>query len=104
MTEATAEKAQFKDGEPTNLPAAALDALEWLEWLRGHSERTQYVFRHDTDSQERLARAVATLRERLEPYLPEQHLDSGEKGDGVPVEAIGAAVREGAEAKGEGDE
>lgn len=58
------EPARFVDGFPDNLPAAALDALEWLE-----------VFRHSPllakrpEDRERLERCVTALREQVAPHL-----------------------------------
>jgi hypothetical protein len=66
------EKATFKNGVPVNLPAAALDALEWLEWLRQYAEK-HLVF-SQPDSQKRLEKATRTLRKHLKPHLPHEHV------------------------------
>jgi hypothetical protein len=63
-------KAVFRDGEPTNLPAAALDALEWLEWLHRYSDGIR-VF-SQKDSRQRLKGAIRNLKKHLEPFLPEE--------------------------------
>jgi hypothetical protein len=70
-----ADKALFNKGEPTNLPAAALDALEWLEWLYKYAGESRRVFapRTHDESMQRLGRAVRALKEKLKPHLPHQH-------------------------------
>jgi hypothetical protein len=72
------ETARFIDGEPANLPAAALDALEWLEWLRKHLAQQHHSATYD-ELRRRLALATDCLREHLVPCLPEtyEHAPSG---------------------------
>jgi hypothetical protein len=66
------EKARFIEGEPANLPAAALDALEWLEWLRKHLAQNHAGVVYD-EHRRRLALATDCLREHLAPCLPETY-------------------------------
>lgn len=61
-------KATFHNGEPTNLPAAAMDALEWCEWLHKYADK-HLVF-SQPDSMLRLAAAIEALKVELKPYLP----------------------------------
>lgn len=61
-------KATFHNGEPTNLPAAAMDALEWCEWLHKYAEK-RLVF-SQPDSMTRLAAAIEALKMELKPHLP----------------------------------
>lgn len=65
------QKALFKNGVPANLPAAALDALEWLQWLEGYAKRALVFSQPDT--MQRLSRAIQALKKELKPHLPEQH-------------------------------
>jgi hypothetical protein len=65
------QKARFNRGVPTNLPAAALDALEWLEWLHRYSDGIR-VF-SQKDSRQRLKGAIRNLKKHLEPFLPEEY-------------------------------
>lgn len=63
-----ARKAAFHNGEPANLPAAAMDALEWCEWLHKYADK-HLVF-SQSDSMTRLAAAIDELKKQLEPHLP----------------------------------
>jgi hypothetical protein len=65
-----ARKALFRDGLPADLPAAALDALEWLDWLAGELTRPAYLRPEYRGLHERLARCAGELRRRLGPHLP----------------------------------
>lgn len=51
--------AHFVEGEPANLEAAAMDALEWLRWM-------QVTLRLRGQGSAKLARAIIAL----EKYLP----------------------------------
>lgn len=64
-------KAKFIDGDPANLPAAAMDALEWLLWFQKYSAR--HPIFSLSDSKERLAGAIQNLERQLEPHLPEEY-------------------------------
>lgn len=56
----------YRDGEPANLEAAALDALEWLRWFKPELG-SQMI--HDPDVlkewQQRLDAAIASLDKHL---------------------------------------
>jgi hypothetical protein len=56
-------KARYVDGIPTNLPAAAYDALEWLAWIDRKG-----IARGENAG--RLQEALRVLREQLDPCLP----------------------------------
>lgn len=62
-------KALFIGGEPANLPAAALDALEWLELILSAQKRGKDLVM-DKANQARLTRCVDTLKGSLAPHLP----------------------------------
>lgn len=63
----------WKEGEPTCLPAAALDALEWLEWLHDYSGRARVFSRYD--SRGRLLSAIGALRKELQQQVPDVLLE-----------------------------
>jgi hypothetical protein len=59
------------DGTPANLPAAALDALEWLEVFRGlldHDPPRPWIRSHLAENRTRLDRAIAALSRHLAPH------------------------------------
>lgn len=65
------QAALFINGKPANLPAAALDALEWLQWLHKYADK-HLVF-SQPDSQKRLTSAIRGLKKELKPHLPERY-------------------------------
>lgn len=56
---------EFMDGKPINLEAAALDALEWLEFWRGYLNYN-HLGQEWNESRRRMSGAI----EALEYYLP----------------------------------
>lgn len=65
---------EWKDGEPSNLAGAALDALEWLHLLRKILQRDRPPYNTLAyivweDAQSRLNRAIVAL----EIYMPESY-------------------------------
>ena len=56
----SAEPVVYVDGQPGNLPAAAWDALAWLEWMPKPSTPSL---------REKLERTITGLRMYLEPHL-----------------------------------
>lgn len=64
------EKAIFKNGYPQNLPAAALDSLEWLEWLE-RAISSGKIANNPPDTLSRLRRAVSFLSGFVGECLPE---------------------------------
>ena len=66
------EKALFINGYPANLPAASLDALEWLlafkEIMRERFTEDKYL-----EARDRLQRAIDALKQELKPHLPEEY-------------------------------
>lgn len=59
----------FHDGEPVNLEAAALDALDWLKWGKEFLKHNYHNRRRDTILY-RLGRAIAALEEFLPDETP----------------------------------
>lgn len=70
--------AKFIDGEPANLAAATMDALEWLWWFKRYSDNRR-IF-SQPDSSEKLAKTIISLQEYLEPYLPEEYEQKKKEG------------------------
>ena len=69
------EPARYLNGVPANLPAAAWDALAWLERMPRPA---------DAENRTRLESCTAALREQLAPHLPAP--------DPAPVETPGLAT------------
>jgi hypothetical protein len=60
---------------PTNLPAAALDALEWLEWFERFIEANkQKHVQPVAEYEKRLQRAKRALKKHLKPHLPHENV------------------------------
>jgi hypothetical protein len=59
------------DGQPANLPAAALDALEWLEVFRNlldYDPPRPWIRSSLDENRARLDRAIAALTRHLAPH------------------------------------
>jgi hypothetical protein len=59
------------DGQPANLPAAALDALEWLEVFRNlldYDPPRPWIRSRLAENRDRLDRAIAALSRHLAPH------------------------------------
>lgn len=63
-------EAIWQEGAPVNLPATALDALEWLVWLRDRMQHRPFVDARFDEARARLARAVAALETYTAQYTP----------------------------------
>lgn len=73
----------YFDGEPINLEAAALDALEWLEfWRKLLLEDGQVSPAKRVDALDRMARAIGSLKEYLPGDLSVALYTSRESNDG----------------------
>lgn len=74
-----ARKAIFRAGKPVNLPAAALDALEWLiafkQFMRENYREAKYH-----EARVRLERAITALTDQLKPHVPERYEREDEQG------------------------
>jgi hypothetical protein len=66
-------RARYVNGEPTNLPAAAYDALEWCRWITRRPELAGAVERP-------LRECIAALERELRPCLPAVY-ETTEQGD-----------------------
>lgn len=55
---------RWVDGEPADLQAAALDALEWLELIKRLNDAGRWKF-SERDSRKKLDRCIALLREHI---------------------------------------
>ncbi|MGV3720872.1 MAG: hypothetical protein ACO1SX_08175 [Actinomycetota bacterium] len=66
----TPEPARYIDGVPDNLPAAAADALVWMELWKRH--RHLSVNQLKAVDQQRFEACTAALERHLQPHLPAQ--------------------------------
>jgi hypothetical protein len=71
----------FVDGQPVNLEAAALDALEWLKLLEEIYFQRPKIFREPQEGRTRLTRAIAAL----EATLPEAEAEERTTTRGIPI-------------------